>query len=249
MDIEQRTRLESEWERRTDIPLVVCAVLFLIAYAIPILDTSLPRWVIHVCWATTWITWGFLVVDVVGRFFLSVDRITFLKRNALDVASAILPVLRPLALLRLITLLRTFNRFFGRSFHGRVAVYVVSSITIIGFVASLAVLEAERPHEDANITSFGDSTWWVMTTISTVGYGDHYPVTTAGRAIAGALMLAGLALLGVVTASLAAWIIEQVREVEEESEIATRREVLVLATELRELRAAMAKEFPDSPEG
>ena len=85
------------------------------------------------------------------------------------------------------------------------------------FVASLAVLEVERESADGNIRTYGDAIWWVMTTLSTVGYGDHYPVTTTGRCIAVALMVVGVALLGVVTASLATWLIEQVREIEEES--------------------------------
>jgi voltage-gated potassium channel len=53
--------------------------------------------------------------------------------------------------------------------------------------------------------------WWTITTISTVGYGDRYPVTFEGRLIAASLMVAGIALLGVVTASIAAWFVESLR--------------------------------------
>lgn len=66
---------------------------------------------------------------------------------------------------------------------------------------------------------------WAMTTVTTVGYGDRFPVTETGRFVAGGLMLAGIALLGVVTASLASWLIERVAEVEEESQAATRGDV------------------------
>ncbi len=71
------------------------------------------------------------------------------------------------------------------------------------FVASLAVLEAERPNPQANITTFGDALWWAVTTVTTGGYGDHYPITTTGRLVAVGLMLAGITLLGILTASLA----------------------------------------------
>jgi voltage-gated potassium channel len=52
--------------------------------------------------------------------------------------------------------------------------------------------------------------WWALTTITTVGYGDHYPVTTMGRFVAAGLMIGGIAVLGVVTASVASWLVEQV---------------------------------------
>jgi voltage-gated potassium channel len=69
---------------------------------------------------------------------------------------------------------------------------------LVLFVAALAVLQAERGHPGGNIESFGDALWWAVTTVTTVGYGDRFPVTTTGRFVAGGLMLAGIALLGVV---------------------------------------------------
>src|SRR5450759_4660981 len=82
------------------------------------------------------------------------------------------------------------------------------STSLILFVASLAVLDAERGAKSATITTFGDALWWAMTTVTTVGYGDRYPITTQGRFIAGGLMLGGIALLGIVTASLASWLLD-----------------------------------------
>jgi voltage-gated potassium channel len=84
-------------------------------------------------------------------------------------------------------------------------------VTLVGFVAAVAVYDAERDAPDASITTFGDALWWTITTISTVGYGDRYPVTFEGRLIAASLKVAGIALLGVVTASIAAWFVENLR--------------------------------------
>ena len=56
-----------------------------------------------------------------------------------------------------------------------------------------------------------NSVYFIFTTLSTVGYGDRYPVTAEGRIAAGALMVAGIALLGVVTASIASWFVENLR--------------------------------------
>ena len=74
---------------------------------------------------------------------------------------------------------------------------------LLVLVGALAGLDAERRSPEANITTFGDAVWWGLATITTVGYGDHLPVTPTGRAVAGTLMLAGVALLRVITASLA----------------------------------------------
>ena len=49
---------------------------------------------------------------------------------------------------------------------------------------SIAVLDAEQNPPGANITTFGDALWWACETVTTVGYGDRYPVTPDGRAIA-----------------------------------------------------------------
>src|ERR1700749_423780 len=70
----------------------------------------------------------------------------------------------------------------------------------------------------ANITTFGDAIWWSATTVTTVGYGDRYPVTTEGRFVAVGLMLAGIALIGVVTASFATWLLDRVRDVERDAQ-------------------------------
>jgi hypothetical protein len=55
---------------------------------------------------------------------------------------------------------------------------------------------------DANITTFGDALWWAATTVTTVGYGDRFPITATGRAVAVVLMLLGIAVIGVITASV-----------------------------------------------
>nr|MBA3233489.1 two pore domain potassium channel family protein [Propionibacteriales bacterium] len=87
---------------------------------------------------------------------------------------------------------------------------IAGALPLVVFVAAVAMLDAERGAADANIESFGDAAWWAVTTMTTVGYGDRFPVTTEGRLIASALMLAGIALLGVVTAALASWFVERI---------------------------------------
>lgn len=148
-------------------------------------------------------------------------------------------MLRPLRLLRLLTLLNVLNRGAGRSLRGRVAVYVMGATTLVLLMSSLAMLDAERDADAASITSYGDALWWAATTVTTVGYGDRYPVTGTGRLIAVALMLCGIALLGVVTASLASWLVQRVAEVEVAGQAATRRDIEALTAEVAALRTEL----------
>jgi hypothetical protein len=91
-----------------------------------------------------------------------------------------------------------------------VAIYVAGGASLLAFCAALAVLDVERSSTDANITDFGDAMWWAVTTMTTVGYGDRYPVTGVGRLVAFGLMIGGIAPLGTVTATLASWLVEAV---------------------------------------
>ena len=80
------------------------------------------------------------------------------------------------------------------------------SILLVVF-ASVAVLQFEPLAENSNIRSPQDALWWAYVTITTVGYGDRFPVTPEGRLIGGALMTAGVGLFGTFTAATAAWFI------------------------------------------
>lgn len=68
---------------------------------------------------------------------------------------------------------------------------------------SLAVLSAELSSPDANITNASDALWWTYVTITTVGYGDRYPVTNAGRLVGVLVMTAGVGLFGTLSGFLA----------------------------------------------
>jgi voltage-gated potassium channel len=214
----ERAARARRWERATDWPLIVAGLIFLAAYAIPILRPDLPRGLIEVCRWLTLITWAIFIVDFVVRVFLADRRLRYVLRHWYDALVVLLPLLRPLQLLRLIPLLMVINRRAQTKLRGRVAVYVVGGAALLAFCAALAVLDAERSNPNANIKSFGDASWWAITTMTTVGYGDRYPVTGLGRLVAIGLMVGGIALLGAVTATLASWLIELVGAEKEQAE-------------------------------
>lgn len=224
------------WERRTEVPLTVAAAVFLAAYAWPILDPATDRGWRTACAAVTWLVWAVFAVDYTVRLALSRQRWSFVRGNLVDLAVTVLPLLRPLRLLRLVTLVRVLNRQTSAALRGRMAVYVSGFATLVIFCAALAVLDAERTSPASNITTFPDALWWAATTVTTVGYGDRYPTTPEGRLVAVGLMLAGIALIGILTASLAQWFIEQVQHTQE----STRSEIAELTLEVARLRQHLA---------
>lgn len=134
------------------------------------------------------------------------------------------------------------NRRLQARVRGQVVVYVTGATVLVGVSAALAVLDAERYHPDAMITNFGDALWWTMTTITTVGYGDYSPVTANGKLIAAGLMLAGIALLGVVTGSIASWFVEKFGGVEQQVQQARNDETESGRTEALQGQVAELKE-------
>ncbi len=228
------------WEHLSEWPLTAAAVAFLAAYAWPVIDPALPPEALRLCQVVTFVTWLVFVADYVIRLRLSRDRRRFVVTHLPDLAVVLLPLLRPLRLLRLVSLLAVLNRHAGSSLRGRVALYVAGSFVLVLFVSALAVLDAERGQPGAVISSLADALWWSATTVTTVGYGDLYPVTGEGRIVAVGLMISGIALVGIVTASLASWLIERIAEVEEESQSATRHDVHRLQDEIASLRADLS---------
>ncbi len=92
-----------------------------------------------------------------------------------------------------------------------------------------------EPH--SNIRTAEDAIWWSITTITTVGYGDKYPVTTEGRLIAALLMGAGVGLFGVLSGLLASWFMEGDKAAEQRVEAIG--DIKALAEEVRQLRAQL----------
>jgi voltage-gated potassium channel len=232
------------YERRTGWLLTGAAVLFLVVYAWPILDPGLPPALVRACSIaniTIWIGFG---VDYLVRLTLAPSKRRFLRTHILDLVVLVLPLLRPLRALRVVTALARMNRA-SLSFRGQTTTYVVGAVALLGFVGALAVLDAERNSENANISSFGDALWWASTTITTVGYGDRFPTTTEGRIAGVALMIGGIALVGTITAALASWFVEHIGSVEK-ANAETQDEVASLMAELKAIRTELAADMNTS---
>jgi voltage-gated potassium channel len=230
------------WTRRTEKPLLVLAVLFLIVLAAPILDPTLPASITVLLAVANVAIWAAFAVDYVVRLVLVDDRRRFIRTHLVDLAAVALPALRPLRLLRLLSVGHMLARRGQASLAGQAARLVAGTAALLTSVGAIAILDVERNADGANITSIEDAFWWACTTITTVGYGDRYPVTLAGRVIAVGLMVVGIALLGVLTASIAAWFVRQVSKADEANLVPVEAQLAALEAKVDALTALLRRQ-------
>jgi voltage-gated potassium channel len=152
--------------------------------------------------------------DFLYRFFTTESKSRYFWRGFgwADLLSSLpLPNAKILRLFRLWRVFRLFvqfgarglaDQFISRRAENALLTVVFLVICVLQFGA-LAVLRAELASPDASITSASDALWWVFVTITTVGYGDRYPVTNAGRMVAVLVMIAGVGLFGTLSGFLA----------------------------------------------
>ncbi|MFM6966740.1 MAG: potassium channel family protein, partial [Rhodoluna sp.] len=183
------------WERWSTIPLAILAFVYLGLYSLEVLG-HWPRVVLWDFVALSDIIWGIFVVDFISRLILTPNKIRFLKTNAIELISLLLPFFRAFRMFRVIIALGFLSRV-GRTLSARINIYVGLILPLLIYVCALGVYDAEHKAPGANITQFGDAIWWAFVTIGTIGYGDYYPVTVEGRVIAVLLMIAGLAFVSI----------------------------------------------------
>jgi voltage-gated potassium channel len=213
--------------RWTELPMLALSLVFLGVLVLPVLDQRLTNNWTHILGVAEVVIWAVFAVEYLVRLVLAPHRGYFIRHNIPDLLILIVPILRPLRLMRLARLARfvrggalvarTANHS-RAGLHVRVAVQAAATTVLVLFVGSVGMLDVERNAPGANIHTFGDAVWWAMTTVTTVGYGDRYPVTGEGRLIAAGVMITGIAVLGVITASIASWFVENLRAIQQTEE-------------------------------
>lgn len=226
------SRLE-RYEQRTEWPLAAVAIPFLALYSVQMLAAPEGRGA-TVLTAALVALYVLFVADYLARLYLADPRGRWFLRHLFDLAIVALPFLRPLRLLSLVVVVNMLQRALGHTIRGKVVAYTVCGAVLIVYVASLAIIDIEADNSDANITRFGDALWWSITTVTT-GYNDLSPLTAEGRIVAVALMIGGISLIGIVTATLASWIVQRVAEEDTANQAATTAQINELRQEMRML--------------
>jgi voltage-gated potassium channel len=156
---------------------------------------------------------GVFFLDFVFRFSRAPSKLAFMKWGWIDLLASVPNVdflrlgrlARVLRIVRVLRGIRSMQRllalmFAQRARGGIAAVAVVMFLLVVG--SSIAMLLCEGG-EQANIKTAGDAVWWSVTTVTTIGYGDRYPVTFGGRIVAMCLMVAGVGLFGALSGIVA----------------------------------------------
>ena len=192
--------------------LTILALCFLVAYSYPAFNEKITDSTDRNLGIIQWVCWFAFALDLIYGIWKAESKKEFLKRHPLEIASVLLPFLRPLRLMRVISFgsLALQKVAIGRQF--AITVKVAISALFISYIAAIQITISERSIEGSNIKTFSDGLWWAVTTVTTVGYGDRYPTTTEGRMLAVLLMITGISLVGVITASVAAWFVKMSQE-------------------------------------
>jgi voltage-gated potassium channel len=188
--------------------LTVLALCFLVAYSYPAFITEMSSIHKSIIDSVQWICWFAFALDLAYGIWKAENRKNYLIHHPLEIASVLLPFLRPLRLMRVISFggLVLQKVAVGRQF--AITLKVAISAVFISYIAAIQITISERTVEGSNIKNFSDGLWWAVTTVTTVGYGDRFPTTTEGRLLAVMLMIVGISLVGVITASVAAWFVK-----------------------------------------
>lgn len=192
--------------------LTFLALAFLVAFSYPAFVNPVPSSTQTLLNIVQWVSWVAFATDLIYGLIKAKSKKQYLKKHPLEVAAVLLPFLRPLRLMRVISFggLAIQKVAIGRQFAITIKVFLAS--IFVAYISAVQMTITERAVEGSNIKNFGDGIWWAITTVTTVGYGDRYPTTTEGRFLAVALMIMGISLMGVITASVAAWFVKMGQE-------------------------------------
>lgn len=147
-------------------------------------------------------------------FFRSADKKQFFKVHWIDILASIpmieaLRFARIFQVLRIVMVIRASHYFFSQYMIYRKEATIATILTLLVLlltVGSSLVLVVESNDPNANITNAPDALWWAFVTISTVGYGDHYPVSFLGRIVAGVMIITGVGIFGMISGLVASMI-------------------------------------------
>ena len=192
------------WIEVTNIPFAVLGIAYLGIYSIEVIYASNDALAFNLERLGNLI-WLVFILDLLIRFVASDSLLNFLKNNFIELLAVTLPFLRVLRMLRVLLAVRGL-RIFVVDRARATGVYIALLAPLTWFTGAIVVLDVESGHSNSTINSLGKALWWSLSTITTVGYGDLYPVTTSGKFVAAVVMITGISLFSAGAGLFASWI-------------------------------------------
>jgi voltage-gated potassium channel len=198
-------------EEVTRFPMTLLGVAWFVI-AIIVLTTDVNHSASTALVSSLFVLWVIMLAEYLVRLVVTPDTAGYLKRRWIEPATVVIPPLQGWHVvgiermtllvregeLRVEAILKHHSLF-------RVLIAVVGTL----FVGAWLVLLFEENAKGSNIHDYPDALWWAIVTVTTVGYGDRFPVTEGGRIVAVILMLVGIGLIGILTATVASVFIKE----------------------------------------
>lgn len=190
-------------------------LVYLVVYSLPAFNAELSLYAQKNINVIQWFCWIFFVLDVVIGIAFAKSKKNYVKSHILEIIAILVPFLRPLRLLRFISVGALVIQRISIGRQLGITVKLAIATLFLSYIAAIEITQIERISPDGNIKNISDGLWWALTTVTTVGYGDTYPTTTQGRFLSLGLMLLGISLLGAVSATLAAYFVRMMQKEDE----------------------------------
>lgn len=206
------------WDARYGPFFGLLGVVFLLLVLLDLLPLPLSTTEQRVIRGAEVAIYALFVLEFVTRWSITDDKRRFLRRNWFNLLTLALPMLRPVAALRAIPILRSSQALTGLALshrgliglrqltRGRQLAYMVSLTTIVVLFAAGTVFYIEHAVRESPFTSFSEAVWWAATLVTTINSSDD-PVTALGRVIALGVRVYAVSVFSLITASVATWLI------------------------------------------
>jgi len=188
-------------------PTLILSLLYTVTYVVPIYFYPMSHSNVVAFRWSNYSIWALFLIDYLVQLYLATNRRKFFGTHFIELFLVVVPFFRPLRGLRALLFTSKASFRTKKAYIKSIPILIAVTTILMILIMGAAVLEIERFAPGSHITTPSDALWWALVTVTSVGYGDVYPVTTEGRLVAGVLIVFGIAMISALTASFAAWIL------------------------------------------
>jgi len=201
------------WDRAVRVPLLVLGIVYIVGMTTIAFGPDVPPLVQSLAFAGIALAWLAFALDYVVDVVLTPrgQRLAWVLHHPLQLLAVAIPPFRALRVIDLVRQLPGLAPHSGTAVRVHIVASALAYALVFVYFIAISTLLVERGAPGATITSFWDSLWWAVVTLTTVGYGDMVPVTVLGRCYAVLLMLGGIVIIGVASGTAVSIIGERIR--------------------------------------